>query len=117
MNATHDPERRRTPRVDLLAEYLGHLVTLDEPVHLRQLGEGGMTVATVVPISPTVEHEFRFTIGERAVHVRARVVHSRVLVRDDVVTYLTGLEFLDLSPEILAVLAELIRTAPARDAR
>lgn len=117
MSATHDPERRRTPRLDLLADCLGHLVTLDEPVHVRQIGEGGMTVATAVPISPTVEHEFRFTLGERAVHIRTRVVHSRVQVRDDVVTYLTGVEFLDPSPDVRAVLADFIRTAQAGDER
>jgi c-di-GMP-binding flagellar brake protein YcgR len=114
MTASHEPERRRTPRVDLLAEFQGHLVALDEPVHVRQIGEGGMTVATAAPISPTLDHEFRFTLGDQAVHLRTRVVHGRVEVRDDTVTYLTGLEFLDVTPAVREVIAEFIRAERAR---
>ena len=117
MSTVQDAERRRTPRLDLLADYEGHLVTLDEPVHLRQVGQGGMVVATAVPISPTVEHEFRFSLGDRAVHVRTRVIHSRVQVREDVVTYLTGVEFLDPAPEVRALISEFLRAAEATDAR
>ena len=45
-------ERRRSPRVDLVSEFRGHLMALDEAVTVQQLGPGGMTLAATVPLSP-----------------------------------------------------------------
>jgi len=104
------PERRRVARVDLLADLQGHLVTLDERIQVRQISPAGMTVETSAPLSPRVDHEFRLAIGSHSVHVRARVVHSRVTVRDDTVSYLAGVEFIDPAPEALAVVREFIDT-------
>jgi hypothetical protein len=104
------PERRRVARVDLLADLQGHLVTLDERVQVKQISRAGMTVETSAPLSPRVDHEFRLAIGAPSVHVRAHVVHSRVSVRDDTVSYLAGVEFVDPAPEALAVVQEFIET-------
>jgi hypothetical protein len=104
------PDRRRVARVDLLADLQGHLVTLDERVQVRQISPAGMTVETSAPLSPRVDHEFRLAIGTHSVHVRAHVVHSRVTVRDDTVSYLAGVEFVDPAPEALAVVREFIET-------
>lgn len=104
------PDRRRTVRVDLLADLEGHLVTLDERVQVKQISLAGMTVETSAPLSPRVDHEFRLAIGTHAVHVRARVVHSRVAVRGDTVSYLAGVEFIDAAPDALAVVREFIDT-------
>lgn len=104
------PDRRRVPRVDLLADLEGHLVTLDERVQVKQISPAGMTVETSAPLSPRVNHEFRLVIGERSVLVCARVIHSRVKVHHDTVSYLAGVEFVDPAPEAIAVVRELIRT-------
>ena len=103
------PERRRDRRVDLLADLEGHLITLDEKVQVTQISLGGMTIETSAPLSPRVDHEFRLAIGDRAVHVRAHVVHSRVAVRGDSVSYLAGVQFLDPPPEAQSVIREFIQ--------
>jgi hypothetical protein len=109
-------DRRRSPRVDLLADLHGHLVTLDERVLVKQIGKGGMTVETTAPLSPKVEHDFRLTVGSQTVTVKTRVVHSRLSILEDSVTYLAGLEFLAPSAESLAVIGELLARHGATDA-
>jgi hypothetical protein len=101
-------DRRRSPRIDLLADLHGHLVTLDERVLVRQIGTGGMIVETTAPLSPRTEHDFRLTVGSTAFTVKARVVHGRVSVDGDSVSYVTGLEFVALPPESLAAIGELV---------
>lgn len=92
-------ERRRAPRVDLLATLQGHVVTLDERIQVRQLSAGGMIVETNRPISTRLAHDFRITLGDTTLTVHARVIHSRVLVQNDTVSYVAGVEFVNPSPD------------------
>jgi hypothetical protein len=102
------PERRRSPRVDLLSEFRGHLMTLDEVVSVQQLGPGGMTLAAAVPLSPAHTHDLRLTFDDRVVTLRARVVHTRAtIVRDDVV-YVSGVSFVEPSPEAVAAIEQFL---------
>ncbi|MGE3842854.1 MAG: hypothetical protein AB7I50_14865 [Vicinamibacterales bacterium] len=101
-------DRRRAPRVDLLANLQGLLVTMDEGVQVKQLGAGGMIVETSRPISARVTHDFRITLGSVTLTVHARVVHSRVLVENDVVTYVAGVEFLDVAPETVVAIEAIL---------
>jgi c-di-GMP-binding flagellar brake protein YcgR len=110
------PDRRKDVRVDLLADLEGHLVTLDERIQVRQISLGGMTAETTAPLSPRLEHEFRLTIGDHAVTVRARVVHSRVAVQGDAVSFLAGVQFVEPTTEALGVIRELIDRLAAGDA-
>jgi hypothetical protein len=110
------PDRRRTPRVDLLAEVEGHLVNLDERVKVRQLSLGGMTVETTAPLSTGVDHDFRVSLGDEAVTLRARVVHARVVVDGDAVAYIAGLQFVDPTPHLLEVIRTFLDSIRAGDA-
>jgi hypothetical protein len=76
------PERRQSPRVDLLAELQGRIVTLEE-VRVTQLSLGGMTIETGVPLSPRSSHEFRLSYGNRTAVLKGHVAHSRVKVDGD----------------------------------
>ena len=110
MNETFNwtSDRRRSPRVDLLAVLQGHVVTLDEQVGVRQLSLLGMTVETTAPLSPRLQHDFRISFGSSATTVHGRVVHSRVVVEGDRVTYLAGVEFVDISAEALESIGRII---------
>lgn len=110
------PDRRRSPRVDLLADVQGHVVTLDERVTIRQISHGGMTVETTAPLSPRIVHDFRLSAGDRSAVVKGRVVHSRVRIDRDVVTYLAGVQFVDLAPEASALVDGFLERFPAGDA-
>ena len=103
-----EEDRRQTPRVDLLREFQGHLIALDQAVTVQQLGPGGLTVIAAVPLSPTHIHDLRLTLDDEVISVRARVVHSRAVVDSDDVTYVSGLAFVDPSPETLAIVEHFI---------
>lgn len=110
------PDRRRSPRVDLLADLQGHLVTLDERVEVRQVSAGGLTVAMNAPLSPHLTHDFRLTFDGRTAVVRAELRHARVEVTNDEVAYVSGLQFVDLSEDARALVAAILERAGAGDA-
>lgn len=104
-------ERRRDRRVNLTSRLQGHLIELDEPVEVLQVSEGGMTLSTRSPLSPRVVHEFRVRLGASYLLVQGAVRHSRVVVRNDDVSYQTGIQFVDPPAELLEQLDQLM--APA----
>jgi hypothetical protein len=103
-----EEDRRQTPRVDLLREFQGHLIALDEPVTVQQLGPGGLTIIAAVPLSPTQIHDLRLTLDDAVISVRARVVHTRALLQSDDVTYMSGMAFVDLPRETIAVIEHFL---------
>ncbi len=103
-----EEDRRQSPRVDLLREFQGRLLALDEAVTVQQLGPGGLTVIAAVPLSPTEIHDLRLTLDDEVISLRARVVHSRAVIDSDDVTYVSGLAFVDPPAETLAVIEHFI---------
>jgi PilZ domain len=103
-----EEDRRQTPRVDLLREFQGHVLALDEAVTVQQLGPGGLTVVAAVPLSPTQIHDLRLTLDDEVITLRARVVHSRAVVDGDDVSYMSGLAFVDPPAETLAIIEHFI---------
>ena len=64
-----------------------------------------------VPLQLNSLHDFRLALGDRSVVVKARVVHSHIsTVASVVVSYHTGIEFVDVSEPIANVLATFIDT-------
>ena len=108
-------ERRLAPRVNLLMELKGDLIALDEPATVQQLSLRGMTVHTNVPLGPNGTHEFRLHLDGRTLDVKTRVVHSRVVVERDDVSYISGLAFVDLTPDAEATLDTLIHSLETAD--
>jgi hypothetical protein len=102
-------ERRQSPRVDLLSEFQGHLIALDETVMIRQLGPGGMTVAAAVPLSPAHIHDIQLTLDDRVITLKARVAHTRMTIdRGDEFTYVCGLAFIDPAPEVVHAINDFL---------
>jgi PilZ domain len=110
-----DRDRRRAPRVDLLIELKGHLIALNAAATVLQLSMRGMTVETAIPLSPSTPHDFRLNLAHRALDVRTRVVHSRMVVKGDDVSYVSGLAFVDLTPDVAATLDALVRRLSEED--
>jgi hypothetical protein len=108
-------ERRLSPRVNLLMELKGDLIALDEPATVQQLSLRGMTLHTNVPLSPNGTHEFRLHLASGTLDVRTRVVHSRVVVERDDVSYISGLAFVELTPDAEAALDTLIHSLETAD--
>jgi hypothetical protein len=103
-----EPDRRLAPRIDLLVAVRGDLISLNEAAQVLQMSTRGMMVETTIPLSPRDTHEFRLNLNGQPLPVKTRVVHSRMAVDRDDVTYVSGLEFVDLSPGAMTEISGFI---------
>jgi c-di-GMP-binding flagellar brake protein YcgR len=77
-----------------------------QPTAVLEMSHGGMQVETAFPLQLDSLHDFRLTLGDRSVVVKGRVAHSRISdVDQDIVTYRTGVEFIELSERVQAAIA------------
>lgn len=85
-------------------------VMLFQPTAVRQISRGGMRVETRFALQLDSLHDFRLTIGEQSVVVKGRVVHSHISeVDQDVVVYVTGVEFIELTEHTASVINNFVK--------
>jgi hypothetical protein len=107
-----DGPKRVHERRDLSKPVAGE-VKVYQSMAIRQLSAGGALIEVAVPLPMGSLHDFRLTLGERSVVVKARVVHSHVsTVGCDQVNYHAGIEFADVSEPVTSVLAAFIEALP-----
>jgi hypothetical protein len=108
-DSRQDDNKRDSERIEL-AGGLGGEVMVFQPMLIRQISKGGMQVETGFPLQLDSLHDFRLTLaGGRSVVVKGRVAHSRISdVDQDVVRYRSGVEFIEPSERVAAVIAEFI---------
>ena len=105
-----DRDKRDAERVTMLGELQGELMVF-QPMLVRDVSTGGVTVETRFPLHIDSLHDVRLTLGEVSVVVKGRVVHSRISdVDHDVVTYRTGLEFVEPSRRVAGAITEFLQT-------
>ena len=84
-------------------------VMVYEPMVIKEVGVGGATVETRFPLHLDSLHDLRLTLGERSIVVNGRVVHSRISdVDQDIITYRTGIEFIEPSERVSAAIAHFV---------
>ncbi len=108
--------KRDSDRVELLGAMQGEVMTF-QPIAVCQVSHGGMQVETGFPLQLDSLHDFRLRLADQSVVVKGRVAHSRISdVDHDIVTYRTGVEFVDLSEHVATAIAgfvdELAKTGP-----
>jgi hypothetical protein len=102
------PDRREDDRVPILGELHGEIMVF-QPMQVREIGCDGATIETRAPLHLNSLHEVRLTLGPRSIVVKGRVVHCRISdVDQDVVTYRSGLEFVEASDRITGAIAEFL---------
>src|ERR671919_2244301 len=109
----YNPERMASDKRDSeRVEFLGALhgeVMVFQPSAIRQLSHGGMQVETSFPLQLDSLHDFRLTLGDRSVVVKGRIAHSRISdVDQDIITYRSGIEFVEPAERVYAVISEFI---------
>ena len=111
-------DRRSTPRLEVLGRLHGHLVSLDVPITLGNVGLGGFSAERVMPFPLGARHQFRFTTDRGVeVNIRAVVVHRRPGYSADGLTFfITGFAFVhdpmhDTSRDIRLLLASMLPVA------
>jgi hypothetical protein len=88
-------QTRGGERLTVLGNLAGEVMVL-EPMLIREIGIAGATIETRCPLHLDSLHDLRLVLGERSVILKGRVVHSHIAdVDQDVVTYRTGIEFVE----------------------
>ena len=101
-------EKRDAERVTILGELQGEVMVF-EPMLVKEVSVTGATVETRFPLHLNSLHDLRLTLGTRSIVLKGRVVHSRISdVDQDIVTYTTGLEFVEPSDRVLNAIAEFL---------
>jgi PilZ domain len=99
---------RDSQRIELLGSLSGEVMVY-QPTTIHQISRGGMQIETAFPLHVDSLHEFRLTLGSRSIVVKGRVAHCRISdVDQDVVTYRSGVEFVEPSDRIVVVIDEFM---------
>lgn len=107
------PDKRRSERVPMLGHVAGE-ITVVEPLAVKDVSLGGLTVETRIPLTLNSLHDVRLTIGSRSVIVKSRVVHVHVTDVDrDEMAYRSGLEFVDPPEHVRTAIAEFLAAVTA----
>lgn len=108
-----DDEKRDAERIAILGELPGEIMIF-EPMLIRDVSRGGVTIDTRFPLHLNSLHDIRLMLNGRPVVVKGRVVHSRISeVDQEIVTYRTGMEFVEAPERVLAVIAEFVESVKA----
>ena len=103
-----DDEKRDSERLDMLGGLHGEVMVF-QPMAIREISRGGAQVETAFPLQLDSLHDFRLTLGDRSVVVKGRVAHCHISdVDQELVTYRSGVEFVEPSERIIAVIADFL---------
>ncbi|MCX6551254.1 MAG: PilZ domain-containing protein [Acidobacteria bacterium] len=103
-----DGDKRDTPRLDIRGRIPGELAVL-APIAVRDISLTGALVECAYPLVMESAHELRLHLGNQAVVIRSRVAHCHIAdIGHDMVRYVAGLEFLDVSPHAEAAIAGFV---------
>src|ERR1051325_10369405 len=101
-------EKRDTERIEILGELHGEVMVF-QPTIVREIGRGGAQVETTFPLHLDSLHEFRLTLGDRSIVVKGRVAHCSISdVEQEGVLYRSGIQFIEPSERVAAVIREFI---------
>ena len=108
-----DDERRDAARVEILGDLRGEIMVF-EPMTISRISEQGVRIETAFQLNLGSLHDLRLTLGQQALVVKGRVVHSNVDdVNQDRVTYRSGIEFVELSKQAATVLTHFVTALAA----
>jgi c-di-GMP-binding flagellar brake protein YcgR len=101
-------DKRDSERVEFLGALHGEVMVF-QPSAIREMSHGGMQVETGFALQLDSIHDFRLTLGKRSVVVKGRIAHSQISdVDQDVITYRSGVEFVDLSERVAEAIGEFV---------
>ena len=108
-----ESDKRDTDRVLILGVLKGEIMVF-EPLHIKEISRGGASVDTRFPLALNSLHELRLTLGGQSVVLKGRVAHSRISeVDQEIVTYRSGIEFVEPSDRVRDVIAGFLETLKA----
>jgi hypothetical protein len=100
--------KRDNERIQILGELHGEVMVF-QPMVIKEIARGGCQVETGFPLQLDSLHEFRLTLGERSVILKGRVAHCSISdVEQEIVLYRSGIEFIEPSERVFAVINDFI---------
>ncbi len=98
-------EKRDAERFKILGELHGEVMVF-QPMVVREVSLNGVQIESAFPLQLNSLHDFRLTLGPRSIILKGRVAHCSISdVDQEVVVYRSGVEFIDVSDRIAAVIA------------
>jgi len=105
-----EADKRDNDRILILGDLKGEIMVF-EPLQIKEISRSGASVETRFPLAIDSLHELRLTLGSQSVVLKGRVAHSRISdVDQEIVTYRSGLEFVEPSDPVRAVIAKFLET-------
>jgi PilZ domain-containing protein len=99
---------RDAERIQILGDLRGEVMVF-QPIAIKEMSRGGAQVETRFPLQLDSLHEFRLTLGDRSVIVKGRVAHCSISdVDQEIVTYRSGVEFVDPADRVHSVISGFI---------
>ncbi len=103
-----DEEKRDKERIQILGDLHGEVMVY-EPMVIKEISRGGAQIESGFPLHLDSLHDFRLTLGDRSVIVKGRVAHCSISdVDQELVTYRSGIEFVEPSERVDAVITGFI---------
>jgi PilZ domain-containing protein len=101
-------DKRDVERIEILGDLQGEVMTF-QPMAIKEISRHGAQVETAFPLHLDSLHDLRLSLGERSVIVKGRVVHCSISdVDQEVVLYRSGIEFIEPSDPVFAVISDFI---------
>jgi PilZ domain len=109
VRAGNPDNKRDMDRVQILGELHGEVMVFQH-IAIKEISRGGAQVESVFPLHVDSLHDFRLTLGDRSVILKGRVAHCSITdVDQELVTYRSGVEFIEPSERVHTVITEFIR--------
>lgn len=101
-------DQRDSERIPILGGLSGEVMVF-QPMTIKEISLGGVRIETTFALQLDSLHELRLALGDRSIIVKGRVVHCSISdVDQDIITYGSGLEFIEASDRVRSVIAEFI---------
>jgi hypothetical protein len=101
-------DKRDTERIEILGELNGEVMVF-QPMNIKEISGGGAQVETAFPLHLDSLHDFRLTLGDRAIIIKGRVAHCSISdVEQEGVLYRSGIEFVEPSERVFNVVKDFI---------
>jgi hypothetical protein len=101
-------DKRDSDRVQVLGDLHGE-VMIFQHITIKEISARGAQIETTFPLQLDSLHDFRLTLGDRSVVVKARVAHCRITdVDQDLVLYRTGIEFTEPTELVAAAIGKFV---------
>lgn len=108
-----DGDKRDAERIQILGELHGEVMVY-EPMVIKEIARGGAQIETRFQLHLDSLHDFRLSLGDRSVVVKGRVAHCSITdVDQELVTYRSGIEFVEPSERVDAAIHEFIEAIKA----